>query len=197
MAMCKWLRWAFWNSWYVLKRCIQPKRDRIPLGELKTLMRQFERCRWPWWKFKPHMYHNDEGKFWEICFEPEMDCMWYETIEVRALRACDQDNRIVGLKIPDRALAPVDTRELIRREQARPRTGPAPRLIFISLRNADDTAVEAKAFISHNGQELERGLWAVRHEDSECTEIMSAGEMPDHWREQLRKANQLGEQIRE
>lgn len=182
------LKWAYWMAYYYF----------LPPKDFQGLMRQIIRTRTPWWKFKPGLMHNDDGGFWEIFFEDEMPCTWNETIEVRAMRAHDSDNRIVGLQISDSQLRPKSLDQLIEEVQSRPqKSGPKPRLLYVQFRSADDKSVEAEGRIIHEREELPEGVWSVTHADSDAAEVMSAGEMPEHWRRQLVKWGQIGESIRE
>ncbi len=65
------------------------------------------------------------------------------------------------------------------------------RMLFIRLEGPNGQ-VEAAASIYSDGKELPPGLWSVTHSIGE-TEVMSQYEMPDHWREQVKRWGQWAE----
>jgi hypothetical protein len=90
----KYIKWFFWKIWYLF---IPESRD------LLTYLIKLDRIRSPWWKFKPSMYHNDDGKEWEIWFEHEQGYTEKRTIQVEAVIGMDTGN-IVGITIFDEVL---------------------------------------------------------------------------------------------
>lgn len=72
-----------------------------------------------------------------------------------------------------------------------------PEMIYIQFRGADDEP-EAAASRYHEGQKLPEGTWSVAHEvcGNDEVEVMSQFEMPEHWREQLKRWKQWGEGLR-
>lgn len=60
--MGKFIRWLFWNVVYVGRH--QP-------GELGAYLDRRMRCRWPWKKFNPSVYHNDDGNEWHVYLSGE------------------------------------------------------------------------------------------------------------------------------
>ena len=93
----KHLRWLFWNAAYVF---LIPR----PKSLHEALVRG-ERCRSPWWGFKPCVYHNEIGRYWEIWFEDEES--YAEVgglLELRTLSRSSKDGRVTGIQISDEEL---------------------------------------------------------------------------------------------
>ena len=88
------LRWAFWTVVYLLRPAPKTFDGRIK----RTL-----RCWSPWWKFKPHVYHNRDGKMWSISLAE--DRCWVERRRL-PVEVCYsvETGRIVGLKVFDEFL---------------------------------------------------------------------------------------------
>lgn len=53
----RYLKWLFWTVVYAFRR--RPK-------GFFSILKKALRCRRPWWKFRPSVYHNDEGREWEV-----------------------------------------------------------------------------------------------------------------------------------
>ena len=94
MKVIKLIPWAFWNVVYLIKR--EPK-------SLDQLILKIQRTRYPFWKFKPYMYHNDAGKQWEIYFENDADHVRTMTIPVEA-HIGRESGKIIGITIWDETL---------------------------------------------------------------------------------------------
>ncbi len=92
--MLKYLKWLGWVLYYIP----QPR-----LKDLGTYITRMLRMRPPWWKFKPCMWHNDDGKQWEIYFEEEQSFTQQENLRIDVHRGFET-NRIVGLTIWDEKL---------------------------------------------------------------------------------------------
>lgn len=60
--MTRFLLYLFWNLFYLPQR--------RPRGLMAHVERGI-RTRWPWRKFRPTVWHSDDGSFWEICFGGE------------------------------------------------------------------------------------------------------------------------------
>jgi len=58
----------------------------------------------PWRKFRPGVWHNDEGKEWHIFLSGEQAYTERRTIEVDA-HICEETGRIVGFDVWDSTLA--------------------------------------------------------------------------------------------
>ena len=63
------------------------------------------------------------------------------------------------------------------------------RMLFIQFLGLDGKP-EAAASVYHEKKELPPGLWSVSHSITDQREVMSQFEMPEHWREQLRRWGQ-------
>ena len=57
--MYRFLRYLFWRLYYLPQR-----RSR----DLASYLIRGQRCWWPWRKFRPSVYHNDDGRCWQIWF---------------------------------------------------------------------------------------------------------------------------------
>ena len=92
--MYRFLRWVWWNAYY----CWRPRpRD------LRTWLARSMRCRPPWWRFRPHVWHNDAGGYWEVWFAEDRD------YTERRVLVCDvsvslETGQVVGLKVWDEVL---------------------------------------------------------------------------------------------
>lgn len=62
--MGKFMTWLFWTVCYAC-RPVPQSLDKIVLRTIRT--------QWPWRKFRPSIWHNDDGKQWHICFTDEQD----------------------------------------------------------------------------------------------------------------------------
>lgn len=56
------VRWILWKAFYAISGTST---------NLDDFIKELERTRPPWWKFRPGMFHNDEGRCWEIAFGDE------------------------------------------------------------------------------------------------------------------------------
>jgi hypothetical protein len=88
------LQWIFWKVWYFLR----------PVeNDLGAVMTWAMRTRKPWFKFRPNVYRNEEGRSWTVVLD---DVSYY--CQLGTLR-CDLlieqgSNRIVGFDIWDSEL---------------------------------------------------------------------------------------------
>lgn len=90
----KYIKWGFWTLIYLFRPIPQ---------ELGSYLQKGERTRAPWWRFKPCIYHNDDGKQWEIWLEHEQGYVEKKTIPVEVCIGMDS-GRIVGITIFDETL---------------------------------------------------------------------------------------------
>jgi hypothetical protein len=91
----RWLRWLFWSSIYAF----QP----TPKGLLSYLRRGM-RCRPPWWKFKPHIFRNEDGKMWQVFLTDEASfTIPRQRLPVEIHMGMDS-NQIVGFNVFDEHL---------------------------------------------------------------------------------------------
>ena len=98
----KLLRWLFWNAVYLVR-----PRPRTLVGMLDKSMR----TTWPWRRFHPAVWHNDDGKQWEIILEHESSYSREIDLPVWAHFAQPENGgppRIVGMTIWDERLRGAD-----------------------------------------------------------------------------------------
>lgn len=87
----KYLRWLMWVLWYLPQR--DPK-------DLPSFMVRLARTRRPGQQFKPSVYYNEIGKFWEIWFSDAACAFSLRTLRVD-VGYSDQDGRMAALQIPE------------------------------------------------------------------------------------------------
>ena len=90
----KYLKWLLWSSIYLFRP--QPK-------TLVGLLYKLQRTRSPWWKFEPHVWHNEDYGAWEIYFEDEPYYVTRMTM-LTDVRIGFDSGKIVGLNVFDDAL---------------------------------------------------------------------------------------------
>ena len=92
--MTSYIRWAFWSVVYLFR--IKPK-------DLDDWMLRTERTWKPWFKFKPHVWHNDNGKLWEIHLDNERN--YSKTVNITLdVEVGLETGKIVGFRIYDSQL---------------------------------------------------------------------------------------------
>lgn len=93
--MIRFLKYIFWNLRYLFS---------APDEDLEACLTRMRRTCWPWRKFGPHVWHNDDGRFWEIYLSNEQD--YTDTGWTLRVDLCIgmETGDIVGMKISDRAL---------------------------------------------------------------------------------------------
>ena len=88
-------KWAFWNLAYLVYR---------PENTMHGWVTKAIRTRKPWWKFRPCVYRNADGKEWEITLGDERCCTHIrQKIELDVGVGFDS-GKIVSLDIPDESL---------------------------------------------------------------------------------------------
>ena len=99
--MTRFAKWLFWTVVYRFRR--RP-------AELAEWLLKTKRCRAPWKKFRPSVYHNADAKCWYVYFTDERDYVDWppRTIYVGYYTGQESGN-IVGLIIRDEALVRKDT----------------------------------------------------------------------------------------
>lgn len=97
----KTLRWLFWWTTYKFRR--QPR-------TLQGWLKRTERCRSPYWKFKPYVWHNDPGKMWEVSLVSDRCHNMRAQITVDAGFSMDT-GEVVELKIWDSELRRIADQE--------------------------------------------------------------------------------------
>lgn len=89
------VQWMFWKTVYFMRR--------RPTTIEAVCVRAF-RCRSPWWKFRPVVYHNDDGRMWHVYFTDERS---YTDTRRRLSVQChigEESGDIVGFNVFDEAL---------------------------------------------------------------------------------------------
>ena len=61
----KTITWLFWRFFYFFRNRLPGQQD------LAYYLIMGKRCWYPWKKFKPSVYRNDDGKMWQIWFSEE------------------------------------------------------------------------------------------------------------------------------
>ena len=91
----KWLRWLFWVIVYWFRR--EPR-------TLEAFLVRVERCRPPWWTFKPSVWHNDEGREWHVYLSDEStytDPNYMLRVDLHRIRETEE---VVGFDVYDKDL---------------------------------------------------------------------------------------------
>jgi len=89
------LQWIFWYLVYAVRP--QPK-------ELETYITKGIRLSPPWWKFRPSVWHNPDGKMWHVYFENESSyTISRRTLSIE-LHIGQESGKVVGLNIWDETL---------------------------------------------------------------------------------------------
>lgn len=94
--MKRFLAWLFWRTFYLGR--VQSRRK-----PLEVWFRRLDRTRWPWQKFKPHVWYNDDGNQWHVYFTDERCYVESRELRVKAYIG-DDTGDIVGLTIYDETL---------------------------------------------------------------------------------------------
>ena len=92
--MIKYIKWGFWTLIYFFRPVTKEFGNYLKMGE---------RTRPPWWKFKPNLWYNKDGKEWEIFFTEEQSHVEHRIIQVEARIGMETGN-ITGLIIYDNVL---------------------------------------------------------------------------------------------
>lgn len=92
--MRKFVTWLFWTVYYAVRP--------VPRSLEGYLLRGTRR-RWPWWKFKPSVWHNDDGRQWHICFREEESFRDQRDVTVWC-EIGQESGDIVGLVVWDKML---------------------------------------------------------------------------------------------
>ena len=95
------IKWLFWNIAYIGRR---PK-------DLGAFLVKMERTSWPWRRFKPNVFHNDDGHQWEI-YLTDQGSYTVSGVPLRADVMFDHDtNAVVGMTIYDETLRMISERQ--------------------------------------------------------------------------------------
>lgn len=94
-AIYKYVRWLFWNAVALVWR---PK-------EFGPYLRLRAECMWPWRKFVPNVWHNDDCREWQIYLADEPTYTRRQAMELE-VHVSQETGRIVGFDIWDEHLEP-------------------------------------------------------------------------------------------
>ena len=94
MRLRKFTVWLFWWLYYA---CRPAPRDLFP--RLDRAMR----TRPPWWKFRPCVWHNDDGDHWHVMLTDERAYTKSRTIKLDCHIGMESGN-IVGFNVWDETL---------------------------------------------------------------------------------------------
>lgn len=92
--MYNYIKWIYWNIYFFFNRDLNNWADKLIL------------TRYPYWKYKPFMFYNKEGRQWEINFNRNEDSelSYNKYVWIRVNAEVDQNDDIVGITIYDSAL---------------------------------------------------------------------------------------------
>ena len=89
----KYIKWAFWNCYYTIMR------PRTVLAMIPMM----ERCRAPWWKWKPSVWHNEHGRMWHVTLSDES--YYVESRQISAdVYISQETGNIIGMNLFDEQL---------------------------------------------------------------------------------------------
>lgn len=87
MKLIKHIRSLLWRLYYKI----------FPVKSLDEVIKHYDRTTSPYWKFKPFVYYNKDGRMWEVFFKESNYYASKEQLYCTVLRDIDT-NEIVGLK---------------------------------------------------------------------------------------------------
>lgn len=92
--MTRYVKWLFWTVVYFFTPHSK---------DFDKAMTRLLRTRNPWWKFKPFIYHSDDGNMWQIYLEDEAHYVERRTLTLEC-HVGQESGRIVGFDIWDETL---------------------------------------------------------------------------------------------
>ena len=93
----KFATWLFWRVYYTF---------RFRPSSLEAFLRRGMRTRWPWKKFRPSVWHNDDGDEWHVYLTDEQSYTEPRTISLDCHVGMESGN-IVGFDVWDERLLAV------------------------------------------------------------------------------------------
>ncbi len=99
--MWKFAIWLFWTLYYACRPSPRSFDDK---------MSRMLRTWWPWRKFRPSVWHNDDGAMWHIYLTDERTFSRLQTIKVDCQIGMESGN-IVGFNVWDETLQAVKAKE--------------------------------------------------------------------------------------
>lgn len=95
MTLTRFVRWLFWKAYYLP----QPRpRD------LGAYLIRGTRTRWPWKKFHPNVWHNDDGNMWEVWLADEQSYTVSGQSMPVELHISMETGRVMGFNVWDETL---------------------------------------------------------------------------------------------
>ena len=94
----KMLCWIFWHVVYAVRP--RPK-------EPAAYLVRADRLRSPWWKFKPTVYYNPDGRMWHVYLDNESSHTRPSRGLFIELHIGQESGKVVGLNIWDESLRAV------------------------------------------------------------------------------------------
>ena len=92
-------RFLVWLFWIVVYLCRPRPRD------FGAFMVRIERTWPPWWKFRPSVWHNDDGGLWEVYLTEESSYVEDRTFHLTC-HIGQKTRRITGFIVYDEELEP-------------------------------------------------------------------------------------------
>ena len=92
--MKRWFAWAFWSVVYLFRR--QPT-------DLDRYLLRITRTSLPWWRWKPNVFRNEDGRMWEVQLTNEATYSERRTLTID-VKVSMETGRIVGLDLWDELL---------------------------------------------------------------------------------------------
>lgn len=89
--------WLFWTVFYSVR-----PRER----DFDKYMKRTIRTSWPWWKFKPNVSYNEDGRMWHVHLANESSYTAVRTIKV-PVYISEETGKIVGLNLSNYILSEV------------------------------------------------------------------------------------------
>jgi len=109
--MTRFLKYVFWILRYLFAG---------PDKDLAACLNRLDRTRWPWRKFSPNVWRNDDGRFWQVCLDDEESYTATDVPLVVNIQYGMETGKVVGMKIRDcvlRKAAEIEEAQLPRAPQ--------------------------------------------------------------------------------
>ncbi len=90
--MSRLLKYIFWKLRYLFSG---------PDNDLAACMNRLDRTKWPWRKFRPGAWHNDDGYNWEVWLDDEQSYTASNVPLVVDVQYGMETGKVVGVKIRD------------------------------------------------------------------------------------------------
>lgn len=97
------LLYLFWNLLYAPQR--RPR-------DLGLWLVRIDRTRWPWRRFQPGVYHNDDGRLWEVWLADDRSHVKSQVPMLVDLELSMETGEVVGFKVRDETLRRIAEQDL-------------------------------------------------------------------------------------